>query len=78
MQNKIIDRSFNYIKTTPEVNQKKVLINKLELVGTDPGLECGNEELEHIMRWADDGGSLIDTPKSILNDVDGSQIRKHG
>jgi len=62
MHNKLTDRRFSYIHTRRI--QNKVPKNLLDLVGSDPELECGNAELENIPRWEDDGGALFETCKS--------------
>ena len=64
MQNKFTGRRDSYINTRRI--QNKLLKNTLGLVGSDPELECGKGELENMMRWEDEGGSLIDTRKSAL------------
>jgi hypothetical protein len=74
MQNKFTGCRYSYINTRRI--QNKVLKNILELVGPDPELECGKGELENIMRWEDDGGSLIDTRKSTLQMKEMNHNRK--
>ena len=64
MQNKLTDRRFSYINTRRIQNKVSKSIH--ELVGPDPELACGKGELESIMRWEDDGGSLIGNRKSTL------------
>ena len=64
MQDKLTGRRYSYINTRRI--QNKVLKITLGLVGPDPKLECGKGELENIMRWEDDGGSLIGNRKSTL------------
>ena len=62
MHNKLTDRRFSYIHTRRI--QNKVPKNLLDLVGSDPELECGNAELKNILRWEDVGGALFETCKS--------------
>ena len=62
MHDKFTGRRYSYINTLRI--QNNVLKNILEHVGPDPELEYGKGELENIMRWEDEGGSLIDTHKS--------------
>jgi len=62
MQNKSSNLRLSNLSTQRIHN--KVLKNLHELVWLDLELECGKGELENIMRWEDDGGSLIDTRKS--------------
>ena len=61
MHHKLTDCRFSYTHTGRI--QNKVPKNMLGLVEPESELECGNTELDSILRWEEDGGALFETCK---------------